>query len=140
MDRERLQDLQVHAAGHTTRPLVRTTGIILAVALFIVGGCDVNGKGQAPRGDAKDGRTALIEAGCGSCHRVSGIDSANGRVGPPLENLRQRSYLAGVVPNSFDNLVRWLRVPDEVVPGTAMPNMQLSVTDAENIAAYLMEN
>jgi cytochrome c1 len=34
-------------------------------------------------------------------------------------------------------MVRWLKAPQSVVPGNAMPNMELSERDAEDITAYL---
>jgi cytochrome c1 len=45
--------------------------------------------------------------------------------------------IAGELPNTPENLVRWLRNPPGVEPGTAMPNLGLSQTQAQDIAAYL---
>jgi len=39
--------------------------------------------------------------------------------------------------NEPRNLVTWLRHPQEVVPGNAMPDMRLDERDARDIAAYL---
>jgi len=39
--------------------------------------------------------------------------------------------------NDPDAMVRWLRDPQGVVPGNAMPNMGISEDDARTIAAYL---
>jgi cytochrome c1 len=39
--------------------------------------------------------------------------------------------------NTPPNLVRWIREPQAVVPGNAMPNMGVSEVDARDIAAYL---
>ena len=39
--------------------------------------------------------------------------------------------------NSPANLVRWIRDPQGVVPGNAMPNMGVSDAEARDIAAYL---
>jgi cytochrome c2 len=36
-----------------------------------------------------------------------------------------------------DNLVKWLRQPQNVVPGNAMPDMGVTPQDARDIAAYL---
>ena len=36
-----------------------------------------------------------------------------------------------------ENLVGWLRYPQQVVPGNAMPDLGVSEADARNIAAYL---
>jgi cytochrome c2 len=41
------------------------------------------------------------------------------------------------VPNTPENLMRWIRRPSDVVPGTAMPVLGLSEQDAKDIAAFL---
>ena len=56
---------------------------------------------------------------------------------PPLAAMGKRKYIAGVLPMSHDNLVRWLREPQSVVPHTAMPDTGLTEGDAHDIAAYL---
>jgi cytochrome c1 len=58
-------------------------------------------------------------------------------VGPPLDNIASRTMLAGVLPNTPQNLVHWLQAPQSVVPGNAMPDMELNDHDARDIAAYL---
>ncbi|HEY1433445.1 MAG TPA: c-type cytochrome, partial [Stellaceae bacterium] len=73
----------------------------------------------------------------GSCHTIPGIREARGRVGPPLDNIGERTIVAGLLPNTPDNLMRWLETPQSVVPGNAMPNMGLSDHDARDVAAYL---
>ena len=49
----------------------------------------------------------------------------------------RRLYIAGVVPNTPENLVRWIRFPTSVDPRTAMPDLHLSDQDARDMAAYL---
>jgi cytochrome c1 len=49
----------------------------------------------------------------------------------------RRTMIAGELPNSPDNLVRWLRNPKAVESGTAMPDLGLSDDQAHDIAAYL---
>jgi cytochrome c1 len=94
---------------------------------------------RSEREAARVGRgAALIEAvGCGSCHRVPGIRGAVGDVGPPLMYVARRTFIAGQVPNTTENLVRWLKDPPALVPGTAMPALGLSDSQARDIAAYL---
>ncbi|OFE13547.1 hypothetical protein PHACT_10710 [Pseudohongiella acticola] len=106
------------------------------LALFLAG-CDPAPITSVPRGDAERGRLAIQSAGCGSCHSIAGITSADGRVGPPLEGIDQRVYLAGVLPNTFANMVKWLQSPTQVDPLTAMPDTGLDTQTAEDIAAYL---
>jgi cytochrome c2 len=44
---------------------------------------------------------------------------------------------AGVLRNTPPNLVRWLRDPQTVVPGNAMPDMHIDKLDARDAAPYL---
>lgn len=83
------------------------------------------------------GSALIRQNGCGACHMIPGIENANGDVGPPLIAVGRRIYLAGVVRNTPEGMVTWLRNPQAVVPGNAMPNMHLDERDARDIAAYL---
>lgn len=88
-------------------------------------------------GDPARGHDLIASVGCGACHVVPGVIGANGLVGPPLTDLGRRTMLAGVLPNTPPNLIRWIQTPQSVVPGNAMPNMELNDHDARDIAAYL---
>ena len=90
-----------------------------------------------PGGDPARGRGLVASYGCGSCHVVPGVAGARGRVGPPLEAFAQRSFIAGVVRNEPTTLVRWIRDPQQVAPGTVMPDLGVSEPHARDIAAYL---
>ena len=91
----------------------------------------------ALQANPREGRHLIEAKGCGSCHTVPGIYSARGLVGPPLYFFGRRTMIAGELPNTPDNLVRWLRDPKAVEPGTAMPNLGLTQQQAQDIAAYL---
>ncbi len=92
---------------------------------------------QVVGGNARRG-PALIEAyGCAACHTVPGVRNANGNVGPPLTRFGDRTYIAGMLRNTPENLIRWIRVPQSVIPGNAMPNMGVTDAQARDIAAYL---
>jgi cytochrome c1 len=88
-------------------------------------------------GDADRGRQLVSASGCGACHVIPGIESASGTVGPPLTHWARRSYIAGVLPNAPAQLELWVRSPQTVKPGDAMPNLVLSERDAADIGAYL---
>jgi cytochrome c1 len=75
--------------------------------------------------------------GCGTCHAIPGIRGAEGQIGPPLNSFGKRIYVAGMLPNNPPNLIRWLKNPQEVVSGNAMPNMGLTDEDARVLATYL---
>ena len=51
--------------------------------------------------------------------------------------MAKRAVIAGVLPNTPENLVRWLRAPQEVSPHNAMPDLGLTERDARDIAAFL---
>lgn len=90
-----------------------------------------------PGGDPERGKTALSGFGCTSCHTIPGIRGANGMVGPPLTHFARRAYIGGQLPNTADNLVRWIQNPQEVEPGTAMPDLGVVPAVARDMAAYL---
>ena len=81
----------------------------------------------------------LIAAhGCVSCHAIPGVRGPWSAVGPPLDGMARRSYVGGVLPNTPENLVRWLRDPPAIDPRTAMPDVGLTQSEAADIAAYLL--
>lgn len=88
-------------------------------------------------GDSERGRVAIEKYGCGSCHSIKGIAAARSKVGPPLDAIAERSYVAGVIPNSPENMIRWIENPSAVDDKTAMPNMGVTPKDARDIATYL---
>ena len=81
--------------------------------------------------------SGCAQYGCPACHTIPGVKNANGNVGPPLARIGERTYIAGMLRNTPPNLVRWIREPQAVVPGNAMPDMGVSEADARDIAAYL---
>lgn len=115
-------------------------GIVIAICLAAAcGGQDAVRREAVALtgGDPDRGVAAIGRYGCGSCHDIPGIRSARGTVGPPLGRIAVRSYLAGRLPNTPSNLVRWIQHPQHVEPGTIMPEMGVTDTDARDIAAFL---
>lgn len=92
---------------------------------------------QLTGGEPDRGRVAIRAYGCGACHVVPGVRGATGLVGPPLTNIADRLYLAGQLPNTPDNMKRWIREPQKIESGTVMPNLDVSERDARDMAAYL---
>jgi cytochrome c len=88
-------------------------------------------------GNPLQGQQAMMQYGCGSCHEIGGVAGAHGKVGPSLNGIAQRSFIAGRLPNNADNLVQWIQFPQSISPGTDMPNLGISEPSARDIAAYL---
>ncbi|HEY1952813.1 MAG TPA: cytochrome c oxidase assembly protein [Gemmatimonadaceae bacterium] len=117
---------------------VRTMALlIVALALSSCDRASGDDRYQLTNADPDRGRIAIRHYGCGSCHDIPGITGAGGMVGPPLGKISQRVFIAGVLPNDPDNMIRWIENPPGVDPKTAMPNLGVSVRDARDIAAYL---
>jgi cytochrome c2 len=88
-------------------------------------------------GDVDAGRVAVKTYSCDVCHMIPGVVDARGLVGPPLTQIANRIYIAGVLTNTPDNLIEWIQNPPGVDPRTAMPNLGVGKTAARDIAAYL---
>ncbi len=88
-------------------------------------------------GDPGRGVQVIDRYGCGGCHTIPGVPGARGLVGPPLLWWSRRTFIAGELPNTPDNLIRWIRAPQSVEPGTAMPALGVTDEEARDAAAYL---
>jgi len=106
----------------------------IAVLILVLAGCHA---APSVMRYATQGRAAITRAQCGSCHVIPGVAEAIGNVGPPLTGMGRRTMIAGRLPNTPDNLARWLLDPQGVVPGNAMPATGLTPREARDAAAYL---
>jgi cytochrome c1 len=88
-------------------------------------------------GDTKRGVAVIGKYGCGGCHTIPGIRNAKALVGPPLQHMASRTYVAGVLKNNPENIVRWIINPPAVDNKTAMPRLGLTEQEARDAAAYL---
>jgi cytochrome c len=87
-------------------------------------------------GDPEHGRLLVRSTGCAGCHEIPEVDGAIGTVGPPLSSISRRVYI-GMVLNTPEHLIRWLRNPRSIDPMAAMPNVGLSEQEARDVAAFL---
>jgi cytochrome c len=119
---------------------LRITTLFLATASLAC--CDKSSQDR-PRtpshtiGNAHHGKELVSYYGCGGCHLISDVPNARGNVGPPLDDFADRVYIAGILRNTPDNLVSWVRDPQSVVPGNVMPRQGIDAQDARDIAAFL---
>jgi cytochrome c oxidase subunit 2 len=75
---------------------------------------------------------------CGSCHAVRGTP-ANGHVGPDLTHLMSRATIAGgELPNNPGFLSGWIANPQNLKPGSLMPDPELSGPDLTSIRSFLV--
>jgi cytochrome c len=88
-------------------------------------------------GRAERGERWIERSGCGGCHVIPGIPGARGRVGPPLDEVASRLFIAGVTPNHPDDLIAWIQDPPAMDSATAMPKVGLTQAQARDVAAYL---
>jgi cytochrome c2 len=109
-------------------------GLSLFFVLCVLTACS---KQESVSANAENGRLLLRQFGCGACHRIPGVPDAQGNVGPPLEGVARRVYLGGVLPNSRENMARWIRSPKSFDPQTAMPELQVGEEHARDMVSYL---
>ncbi|MBB4066584.1 c-type cytochrome [Gellertiella hungarica] len=127
--------------------LAGLSGLGIGIFLAVAAGYAVNGwrnaddrriEAEAMTGGVAARAPALLRRyGCSGCHEISGIPGADGRVGGSLDGLRERVFIAGVLPNSPDNLLRWIVNPERQDPRTAMPSTGIGPAEARDVAAYL---
>jgi cytochrome c oxidase subunit 2 len=87
---------------------------------------------EAQRGDALFRSTT-----CVMCHTVRGRAAA-ARLGPDLTHVATRSTIAAAtLPNTRDNLLRWIADPQHIKPGNRMPSSGLNAEDVQALVSYL---
>lgn len=99
---------------------------------------DTEGANSSPEkaDPVQRGRLALQQYNCVSCHAIPGVVAADNHVGPPLGNMTGQAFVAGVLENTDENLVRWIREPRDIDPNSAMPNLGVSEAHARQMVAY----
>lgn len=92
---------------------------------------------QPTSDDARIGERRFIVR-CGACHTVRGA-LANGHVGPDLTHLMSRTTIAGgELTNNPGFLSGWIANPQNLKPGSLMPNPELSGPDLASIRSFLV--
>ncbi|MFN2593324.1 MAG: cytochrome c family protein [Actinomycetota bacterium] len=114
--------------------------LAVVVCAVLLGACHSAPRNPPPQlegGDPARGAELITSYGCATCHVVPGVRGADGLVGPPLTSFRRRGFIAGELSNTPDHLIEWIRFPQSVEHGTAMPDLGVTEIDARDIAAYL---
>ncbi len=89
------------------------------------------------RGRPDNAPRLLRRYGCVGCHTIPALPGADGKVGPPLDHLRQRVFIAGKLQNTPDNLVHWIASPESLDSRSAMPDTGITEPEARDVAAFL---
>jgi cytochrome c2 len=113
---------------------------MMAILLTVAGCSPTHSPGDPPASAQRATTELMIQYGCPTCHVIPQVPGAVGKVGPSLAGLAQRSYLAGTLQNTRENLVHWIQHPQQLHPGTAMPEMGVTSADAVRIATFLRSN
>jgi cytochrome c oxidase subunit 2 len=93
---------------------------------------------QAPSdSSAMHGQSVFMQRTCIMCHSINGTPAGSG-VGPELSHIASRpSIAAGSLPNTRENLGRWILNPQLIKPGVRMPANPLSPADMNALLDYL---
>ena len=109
---------------------------LLIVALLLAA-CKRQETPAVPAGDANRGKQLMTQYGCTSCHIIPGVAGPRGMVGPPLEHMAARQFIAGKFRNTPQTMSQWLQNPQSLDPLNAMPNLGVTPNDARDMAAFL---
>lgn len=85
------------------------------------------------------GQKLFLSTGCGACHRVRGLEGANGVIGPDLTHVGARTSLAGgMFPNTVGAFAGWIASAQHLKPGNGMPSFDvLTGVELRALSAYL---
>ncbi len=86
---------------------------------------------------AQKGKEIYAQSACVGCHTIGGV--SGGQIGPDLTHFGSRKTLAAnMMPNTLENVARWVQNPPLVKPGALMPNLGLTGEQSKALAAYLL--
>jgi cytochrome c oxidase subunit 2 len=85
---------------------------------------------------AAKGREVFVTHACVGCHTIQGV--SGGALGPNLSHFGSRRTIAGgMLPNTAENLARWLKRPPAIKPGSLMPDLGLDDGEVAALVAFL---
>lgn len=83
------------------------------------------------------GQQLFLGTTCAMCHTIQGTP-ARATVGPDLTHIGSRERLAaGALPNTPEQLARWIADPQSHKPGVRMPQHQVPREELDALVAYL---
>ena len=128
----RMADTMLAATGlPKPPPKADTTAAAPAVATPVVPVAAVDMQVEA-------GMKLFQTKGCIGCHTSSAMTPMKGMVGPNLSGIGSRKMIAaGWLPNTDENLKRWLHDPQAVKKGVGMIVPKLTDAEVNALVAYL---
>ncbi|HTR60732.1 MAG TPA: cytochrome c oxidase subunit II [Candidatus Binataceae bacterium] len=85
---------------------------------------------------AADGAKMFANSPCVTCHRIEGV--SKGYIAPDLSHFGGRTTMAGgIMPNTPENVARWITDPQALKPGAEMPALGLRGQQLNDLVAYL---
>jgi cytochrome c oxidase subunit 2 len=87
------------------------------------------------------GPRLFVASGCGACHRVRGLASADGRIGPDLTHVAsRRSLAAATLTNDATAFAAWIRDNQHIKPGNRMPPYRVLTDDELRMLARFLDS
>ena len=91
----------------------------------------------APNIPPNDPRFHTFMVRCAACHAIRGTP-AGGILGPDLSHFGSRATIAaGLLPNTPDNLGRWINNTQTIKPGVKMPELHMLAGEIDDVTSYL---
>jgi cbb3-type cytochrome oxidase cytochrome c subunit len=114
------------------------------IAAYLTAGAAPGVAFSPSEGNPNHGRELMAQKACAGCHAFSGVPTFDSGEAAPAESELSRS--AALAPDlrftrerfRRDELLGWLLDPKGIKPDTRMPNFDLSVDEARDIAAYIL--
>ena len=92
---------------------------------------------QKQEGNPDRGKQLIAQYGCQACHAIPGVPGPRGAIGPRLEHVASRPTIGNKVPNTVENMTKWLQNPQAFDPANTMPNLGVTPEDARDLSAFL---
>lgn len=90
--------------------------------------------------ETRAGRELFRTLACAACHTVEGLAAGRFPGAPDLTHLASQPSIVGglLSPVNEENLFRWIKDPQGVKPGTAMPDLNLDDETVNSIVQFLL--
>jgi cytochrome c oxidase subunit 2 len=84
------------------------------------------------------GEALFAAKGCIGCHSLNSVGTPKGMIGPNLAGIGVRKNIAGGwLPNTDENLHRWIKTPQLVKTGVLMQVPEMTDAEVDALVAYL---